>query len=123
MKLKVKILLLLIAAISLTGCLSFSGGKSSLVQAAKNGDLEKVKELIANGADVNMDNGGGSPLMVAAFNSHLEVVEYLLENGADVFQKDEANGWTALDFAKMSFTSSEDKEKIIEILTEKMKSE
>jgi ankyrin repeat protein len=45
-------------------------------------DLEIVKFLIENGADVNANNGVA--LDYASRNGNLEIVKFLLENGADV---------------------------------------
>ena len=77
------------------------GGKDeSLIEAAKRGDLDEVKRLIENGADVNIkDNDGDTPLHYAASGGHLDVVKFLVENGADVNAKDKY-GRTPLDVAK-----------------------
>jgi ankyrin repeat protein len=62
-------------------------------------DLEKVKQLLDEGADVNAKNKDGlTGLMHAAWKGHKEVVKLLLESGADVNAKDEC-GWTALKLA------------------------
>ncbi|MHC4206322.1 MAG: ankyrin repeat domain-containing protein, partial [Planctomycetota bacterium] len=53
--------------------------------AAYNGDVERVKQLIAKGADVNAKRTNGkTPLLRAASRGHLDVVKVLLENGAKV---------------------------------------
>lgn len=56
-----------------------------LIEAAKNGDLEKVKKLIQEGAYID-DRGaeGKTALMHACSNEHLDVVQYLLKQGANV---------------------------------------
>jgi len=57
----------------------------SLCEAAYNGDVERVKQLIEEGADVNARGiKGKTPLLRAASVGHLDVVKVLLENGADV---------------------------------------
>ena len=67
-----------------------------LLIACKFGDLEKVKQLLENGADVNAgDKDDRTALMFAAGNGHKEVVELLIENGADVNAKN-IMGKTAL---------------------------
>uniref|UniRef100_A0A2N9ELW5 Protein arginine N-methyltransferase 2 n=1 Tax=Fagus sylvatica TaxID=28930 RepID=A0A2N9ELW5_FAGSY len=54
-----------------------------LCEAAKSGDLDKVKTLIDSGADVTyFDSQGLTPLMHAAKHGHADVVKNLLEAGA-----------------------------------------
>ena len=61
-----------------------------LHQAAFDGDLEKVKELVENGANIyEKDNKGMTPVMSATlFVPHLDVVQYLESKGADLKAKD-----------------------------------
>jgi cytohesin len=69
----------------------------SLHQAAKDGDLEQVKKLIAQGADVNaMNNQGRTPLHLAAFHGHREVAALLVARGADVNTSMRDDPWTPL---------------------------
>ncbi|CDP01221.1 unnamed protein product [Coffea canephora] len=52
-------------------------------EAARNGDVGKLKTLIDSGADVScFDKDGLSPLMHAAKHGHAEAVKSLLEAGA-----------------------------------------
>ena len=81
------------------------GGKTTaelgaLIDAAKNGDFEAIKQAIADGVDVNVKGGWGelTPLHEAAGGGHKEIVELLIVNGADVNAKDEG-GLTPLHFA------------------------
>ena len=66
------------------------GGKTGaelnvLLDAAKNGDIEAVKQHLADGADVNAKTADGTtPLHNAAVYGHTEVAELLIANGADV---------------------------------------
>ncbi|CAK7347458.1 unnamed protein product [Dovyalis caffra] len=54
-----------------------------LCEAAKNGDIDKVKSLINSGIDVTyFDNNGLTPLMHAAKRGHTVIVNDLLEAGA-----------------------------------------
>jgi len=60
-----------------------------LHHAAANGEIEQVKLLISQGADVNVkDSAGQTPLNYAARKGHKEIVELLLANGADVNARD-----------------------------------
>ena len=54
--------------------------------AAQDGDLERVKELIKDGYDINAfdQDLSWTPLHCAAQYDHIEVVKYLLSQGADV---------------------------------------
>ena len=73
-----------------TDLLRAHGGKTgeelnALIDAAKNGDIEAVKQHLAAGADVNAkDVDGTTPLHNAAVYGHNEVAELLIANGAEV---------------------------------------
>jgi ankyrin repeat protein len=57
--------------------------------AAAAGQVDTVRLLIDNGADLNAKNDDGSTaLMVAALKGHLEIVRTLLAAGADVSVQD-----------------------------------
>ena len=58
----------------------------SLHEAAHAGLIEKVKSLVAEGADVNAmdDRLAATALHLAAYNNQTEVVEFLVAHGADV---------------------------------------
>ena len=57
-------------------------------RACREGDLERVRQLIQDGQDVNRGNRyGWTPLMLAAANGHNQVmhmVRELIRAGADV---------------------------------------
>src|SRR6056300_1340121 len=69
----------------------------SLVNAVKNGNVNTVKKLLNNGANVNQaDNENGiAPLLIASYRGHTEVVKLLLAKGADANKADK-NGRTPL---------------------------
>ena len=74
----------IVAAVLLVGC----GG--SIHEAAKDGNIEAVKQAIADGADVNARDGlYGTPLHEAAWKGHKEIAELLITKGADVNAKDD----------------------------------
>jgi ankyrin repeat protein len=57
--------------------------KHSLLNAASEGDVERLRRLMKLGRDVNATSGDGSPLYLAAEGGHVEAVRLLLEAGAD----------------------------------------
>lgn len=70
----------------------------TLHQAARDGDIARVKLLISNGADVNEKVNNVTPLHRASERGHKEIVELLVQNGADVNAKGNQN-WTPLHLA------------------------
>ena len=60
-----------------------------LSNAITNNDLEEVKNLLADGVDLNQPTYGafGPPLSQAISSGHKEIVELLIANGADVNAK------------------------------------
>lgn len=71
-----------------------------LVYWASLGELDEVKQSLANGVDVNStDDEGYSALQAAAENGYLEVVKTLVQHGANVAYKAE---YSALELAKMA---------------------
>ncbi len=59
--------------------------ESDIVLAAVLGDLEKVKYLHQQGADINIPNEfGETALTVAISRGHFEIANYLIESGVDV---------------------------------------
>ena len=67
-----------------------------LMQAARQGELRKVRRLLSHGVNVNGVNAnGGTALMYAAVGGHEPVVALLLSHGADVNAQG-STGWGAL---------------------------
>jgi ankyrin repeat protein len=66
------------------------------VFAARRGDLETVRVLLAAGADVNqVTNYGWSPLLTATQNRYYKLAGFLLDHGADPNIANKG-GWTPL---------------------------
>src|SRR5271170_4190594 len=84
--------------LALGWCAAASCGE--IHEAAKKGDLEKVKALVsANHTLVSSkDDSGRTPLHWAAAGGYKELVQFLLDNKADPRAKD-SNGETPLDLA------------------------
>ena len=75
---------------------------SQLIEAAENGQTEKVKTLLEAGANVNAKNNYGvTALMSAVGKGQTETVQALLDAGADVNDKTEM-GVTVLMVAVMN---------------------
>lgn len=56
--------------------------------AAQDGDLEKARKSVSDGADVNkiFSSTGATPLYIASQNGHYEIVKLLVENNANINQ-------------------------------------
>lgn len=81
--------------------------QTPLTQAALSGDIRLVKQLLAQGADINEKNAlGFTALMDAAMNQHKPVVDVLLAEGADVNATRTESGYTAL-FAAAAGTNTD----------------
>ena len=75
---------------------SGGGGLTALVLAAREGDLESTKLLLAAGADVNQVTAyGWSPLLTATNNRHYKLASFLIDQGADVNLANKG-AWTPL---------------------------
>lgn len=69
-----------------------------LRQAVVNGDVEAVRSLLAQGADVDDTEGSayGAPLHVAAKKGRVDIVALLLDAGASIDFHDDDIGATPL---------------------------
>mgnify|MGYP000689226386 FL=1 len=96
------LLLTTIAAVLLLGCGSSKNGLL-LIEASESGNIEDVKEYLADGANVNArdDQFGGTPLHGAAGYGQTKVAELLLTEGAEVDSKDNKYGVTPLHYAAL----------------------
>ncbi len=73
---------------------------AELLKAAKDGDLNRVKELVKQGVDISFkDIFGYTPLLVAAIWGHKEIVELLIANGANINLYSKEGSRTALHLA------------------------
>ena len=83
--------------LSIIAALAFAACTPDLHKAAREGDADRVRELLDAGADVNVRNSsnavkllrGGTPLQwtslhYAAYYGHLEIAEILISRGADL---------------------------------------
>lgn len=75
-------------------------GRTPLMHASFEGDLDRIIRLLDEGSDPNArDAGGDTALMFASMGGHFLVVKMLLGHGADPLLR-ARNGWTALMFAE-----------------------
>lgn len=56
-----------------------------LLNAANNGDIEAIKQLLKDGENVNVqDSNGRTPLMIATYRNDIKTATVLIQAGADV---------------------------------------
>ena len=91
-------LIAIVAAVLLVGCgesqspepTTAKAPAISIHEAAKNGNIEAVKQHLAAGTDVNATGEDGWPaLHCAARRGHKEIAELLIDNDTEVNAKDE----------------------------------
>ena len=72
--------------------------------AARKGDVNKLKELVAADPAVvsSTDKMGKTALHIAAASNQLDAATFLIEHGVDLNAKDKNGGFTALDMALSS---------------------
>ena len=91
---------ILAVLILLTGCATLP----PLTDAVDKGDINAVKKLLDQGADVNQKGGGGllndsNALDFASTRGHLAIAKLLLDRGANVDAASGNMGWTPLSSA------------------------
>jgi len=93
------LLLTTIAAVVLVGC-GEGSRHLNLYEAAESGDIEAVKQHLADGTDIELKctGCGSTALGHAAKHGHNEIAELLIAKGADVYAKSEG-GETPLVYA------------------------
>lgn len=91
-RLLISILIITVALGSFYGCKRAINPAltDEFVKASYDGDIEKVKKLYDQGADINAEskaNYDNTALTTAANSGKIEVVEFLLKKGVDVNQQ------------------------------------
>lgn len=79
--------------------------KSELHEAIENNDLEKVKELVEKGADMNKNSNiiFNSPVIFSIMHGKYDIFNYLIHNGGDLQQK--VGSFSLLHYAAMARTN------------------
>jgi ankyrin repeat protein len=63
----------------------FAGKDPEIIKYSKKGDLAKVQQLIASGAEINAkDKDNNTALMWAIEKGHLDIARFLIDKGADL---------------------------------------
>lgn len=75
-----------------------SGAKLSIHAATRAGNVEDIKRLLADGADVNAIENGLAPVHIAASGGNVEIAALLINGGANV-KAMTMHGWTPLHYA------------------------
>ena len=82
----------------ISSCLR-AGQIKTLRAAARQGDLDAIKGLVAKGADINTkDPNGQTALQVAVRNKQQDTAEWPIDQGAGLNDRDE-DGWPPLRYA------------------------
>lgn len=91
--------------------------QANIWAAASKGELDKVAQALAAGADINGPKKGELPLHLAVLAGQTDVVELLLERGADVHSRDNTD-FTALHscIASAGIKTPKIRAKLLEIL-------
>ena len=77
--------------------------RPAIVSAGASGNLDRIRQELASGVDVNTpDSTGWTALHSAVLEGKGDAVALLLQSGADV-NRAAADGWTPLDMAAASF--------------------
>ncbi|MBU4185019.1 MAG: ankyrin repeat domain-containing protein [Proteobacteria bacterium] len=94
---KIHLCFILSLLLLITGCAT----PSPLMRVVEKGDINGVKALLDQGADVNESFYGATALTYASYYGPIEIVKMLLDRGADVdtVNRPAAGGWTALSSA------------------------
>ena len=63
------------------------GNTSALREAAYSGNINILKLLYDNGANIDITSSEENPLFAAIPNNHIEIVKYLVDQGIDITAK------------------------------------
>jgi ankyrin repeat protein len=104
--------------LSMDGMLFKGHASEKLYNAAKNNNAKTVTKILSSNQamiDTRGSSSDNTPLMEAARSGNLTIVESLIAYGADTRLRNKS-GQTALDLARQSSTTSENKNQILKTL-------
>lgn len=91
-------------------------GNAPILEAAKRGDLQAVRQCLANGDDVNAaDAWHFTPLTVAAMKGNVEMVRLLLDSGAKAWHRTR-DGLLIYEYANRSSDDPAKRDEILALL-------
>ncbi|MDH3784845.1 MAG: PQQ-binding-like beta-propeller repeat protein [Acidobacteriota bacterium] len=115
MRLRIRLVLTIVVLLASLAIVAAGPPEEAFWDAARAGDLDKMKQLVTEGVDVNAPTRyQATALSFACDKGHLEVVKYLVENGADLNPKD-----SFYEFTPIGWASFNEHVEIIELLLEK----
>ena len=89
-------------------------GDTALMKATKEGSIEIVRDLIAEGAEIDLrNNDGNNALWFACFGNHVELINFLIDAGINIDNQND-NGATAL-----MYVASAGKTELVKLLLQK----
>jgi len=110
----IRILAVFLAGIMPLAAYAQSPDKDFLA-AARKGDAETIKALLAKGVDVNTKTEyGATALSYASDRGHVEIIKILIEHGADVNVKD-----TFYNATPMTWAASKGHAEVVKLLLDK----
>ncbi len=87
----------------------------NIFKASRNGDYDRVKELLDNGADVNIindNNNNNTPLHYACRNGCIKIIRLLIKKGANI------NSMNIYNISSLAFACYNKKLEIVKLLLE-----